>query len=152
MRVDLNAPFPARDDCVRSFELEDIPDLGDLMYRAYLDTVDYEGETLDQAADEIQKTVRGEYGEFVPSCSMVATREGSLVSATLITRYQNRPFVAFTFTDPRFKGHGLARAAMQAAMSELHVQGEQELRLVVTLSNVPAVKLYTRLGFQLEQR
>jgi GNAT superfamily N-acetyltransferase len=121
------------------------------MYRAYLDTVDYEGETPEEADAEIVKTVAGEYGEFWPGCSMVIERAGSLMSATLITRFQNRPFVAFTFTDPAFSGQGLARDCMQAAMSELFAQGESELRLVVTLANTPAVRLYTRLGFQVER-
>jgi ribosomal protein S18 acetylase RimI-like enzyme len=36
-------------------------------------------------------------------------------------------------------------------MNELFAQGERELRLVVTLANTPAVKLYTRLGFEFER-
>jgi ribosomal protein S18 acetylase RimI-like enzyme len=40
---------------------------------------------------------------------------------------------------------------MQAAMYELFNQGERELRLVVTLANTPAVRLYTRLGFRVER-
>ena len=48
-------------------------------------------------------------------------------------------------------GQGFARECMQAAMSELLIQGERELRLVVTLANMPAVKLYTGLGFEVER-
>jgi ribosomal protein S18 acetylase RimI-like enzyme len=151
MRVELGAPVPNDSPDVRTFEPDDVHALGGLMYRAYLDTVDYEGETLEQAAAEVRNTIQGEYGGFVPTCSKVVVRAGSLLSATLITRFQDKPFVAFTFTDPGFSGQGLARECMQAAMSELFKQGERELRLVVTLANAPAVKLYTRLGFQVER-
>jgi len=136
---------------VRTFKPSDEPALGCLMYLAYLDTVDFEGETADQAAEEVCKTIRGSYGSFMPDCSKVLERAGALLSATLITRFEERAFVAFTFTDPAFAGQGLARACMLAAMSELSTKGERELRLVVTLANAPAVKLYANLGFQFEQ-
>ena len=136
---------------VRTFEPSDQPALGSLMYRAYLDTVDYDGETPDQAAEEVCKTIQGSYGEFMPHCSTVLERAGSLLSATLITRFEERPFVAFTFTDPAFAGQGMARACMQAAMFELLANGDHELRLVVTTANTRAVKLYGNLGFQVEQ-
>jgi len=151
MRVALLAPRLREEPEVRTFEPDDTCALGALMYRAYLDTVDYEGETPEQAAAEVTKTIEGEYGEFVPSCSKVVARAGSLLSATLVTRFQDRPFVAFTFTDPEFGEQGLARSCMRAAMSALFAQGERELRLVVTLANTPAVKLYTSLGFEFER-
>jgi GNAT superfamily N-acetyltransferase len=150
MRVELRPPLPIGGPDVRTFEADDVHSLGGLMYRAYLDTVDYEGETPEQAAEAVRQTILGEYGEFLPACSKLVTRAGSPLSATLITRFADRPFVAFTFTDPEFSGQGLARACMQGAMSELFEQGERELRLVVTLANTPAVKLYARLGFLIE--
>jgi GNAT superfamily N-acetyltransferase len=109
--------------------------------------VDDEGEGEAEALAEIQKTYAGEYGAFVLKCSRVVEREGRLVSATLITRWQERPFVAFSVTDPGCKRTGLARACMVAAMQCLRAAGESELRLVVTLANTPAVKLYKSLGF-----
>lgn len=151
MRAKLEAPSGGGHPDVRAFAPSDIPALGQLMYRAYLDTIDYDGESLEQSVAEIVKTVEGEYGQFVPSCSRVAVREGHLASATLITRFEDRPFVAFTFTDPALSGRGLARSCMQEAMAELFRQGERELRLVVTLANAPAVALYTRLGFGVER-
>jgi GNAT superfamily N-acetyltransferase len=151
MRAALAPLKPTEGLEVRSFEAGDTQALGALMYRAYLDTVDYEGETPEQAAAEVAKTIKGEYGTFLPSCSKVFARSRSLLSATLVTRFQDRPFVAFTFTEPESAGQGLARACMQSAMNELFAQGERELRLVVTLANTPAVKLYTRLGFEFER-
>lgn len=151
MRVALAASKPSAGLDVRTFAPDDAQALGALMYRAYLDTVDYEGETPEQSAAEVVKTIAGGYGAFMPDCSKVVARADALLSATLITRFQDRPFVAFTFTDPEFAGQGLARQCMRAAMAELAAQGERELRLVVTLANTRAVELYTRLGFEFER-
>ena len=150
MRAELAATIPGWALDVRSFEPSDVASLGGLLYRSYRGTVDDEGETPEQAAIEISRTVGGAYGEFMPRCSKVVERGGTLLSAALITRWEGRPLVAFSFTDPAFAGQGLARACLLAAMSELADQGERELRLVVTLANTRAVRLYTRLGFQFE--
>jgi GNAT superfamily N-acetyltransferase len=125
----------------------DVQPLGSLMHSAYRGTIDDEGESEADALVEVQKTYAGAYGSFVPSCSAVVERGGRLLSATLVTRWQDRPFVAFSMTEPNFKRNGLARACMMAAMSRLHAAGEHELGLVVTLANLPAFNLYTSLGF-----
>lgn len=166
MRLDLSGHGLQPAAGVRPFEQSDAPALGPLMYRAYLDTVDYDGETPELAAAEVAKTLDGAYGAFMPSCSMVATvartpdgeRDGAshgmhdraIVSATLVTQLEGTPFVAFTFTDPAHGRRGLARDCMLAAITQLLAEGERELRLVVTRTNAPAIALYTRLGFTFE--
>ena len=128
----------------------DIEALGALMYRAYVGTIDYDGETMEQAVLEVQRTYRGDYGTFDAEHSSLAERAGRLVSATLITRWQGRPFVAFTMTDPDFSRQGLARATLERSIRLLHQDGESELRLVVTLANEPARALYESMAFSLE--
>lgn len=128
----------------------DIDALGELMYRAYVGTIDHHGESRDDAVAEVRRTFAGAYGSFDPEHSSVAERAGRLVSATLVTRWQSRPFVAFTMTDPAFGRQGLARATLERTMHLLHQDGETELRLVVTLGNEPALRLYESLSFTVE--
>jgi GNAT superfamily N-acetyltransferase len=128
----------------------DVQALGQLLYRAYRGTVDDEGETEEQAVGEIEKMYRGGYGPFDPAHSSVAERDGRVVSATLVTRWQGRPFVAFTMTDPSFARQGLAKATLARSMRLLQQGGERELRLVVTLENEPARALYESMFFALE--
>lgn len=132
---------------LRSPSVRDMEDLGRLMYRAYIGTIDYQGESLEDSIAEVRRTYAGEYGPFDPEHSSVAERAGQLVSATLVTHWQSRPFVAFTMTDPAFGRQGLGRATLQRSMWLLHQDGESELRLVVTVENEPARRLYESLGF-----
>lgn len=127
--------------------VRDLQDLGALMFRAYTGTVDDDGGTPEDAQAEVLKTFAGAYGAFDAEHSSVAERAGTLVSATLVTRWQSRPFVAFTMTDPAFARQGLARATLERSMQLLRQDGETELRLVVTLENEGARLLYESLGF-----
>jgi ribosomal protein S18 acetylase RimI-like enzyme len=118
------------------------------MLSAYAGTVDDEGgETLETALAEIDATLGGDYGPFMPEHSVVVERAGRIVSATLITGWLDRPFVAFSMTDPAFQRQGLARDSLQMAMASLHRAGHQQLSLVVTLANTHAHRLYASLGF-----
>ncbi len=128
----------------------DTQHLGRLMYRAYVGTIDYDGETPEEATAEILKAYAGAYGAFDAEHSSVAERSGTLVSASVLTRWQSRPFVAFTMTDPAYGRQGLARATLARSMQLLRQDGESELRLVVTLENEPARLLYESLGFAQE--
>jgi ribosomal protein S18 acetylase RimI-like enzyme len=121
--------------------------LARLMRDAYRDSVDDEGEGEGEALVEIDRVLAGAYGAFVPQASSVVEREGRLHTATLVTRWEARPFVALSMTDPGARRCGLARAGLVNAMRRLHATGETELRLVVTLANVAAVRLYRSLGF-----
>jgi ribosomal protein S18 acetylase RimI-like enzyme len=150
MRVFLSGATAAPPPGVRAVQPTDEQALGPLMYRAYLGTVDYEGETEDQAIAEIRKTFAGGYGPFDANSSRLYEKDASILSATLIIRWQDRPFAAYSITHPEAKNQGLARACMVSAMAALHEAGERELWLAVTLANAPAVALYTSLGFQFE--
>ncbi len=150
MRAELVGNAQPTTSAIRSVTSEDLASLASLMYRAYIGTVDYDGETPEQSEEEMRKTFEGEYGPFDPECSTLIEREGQVLSATLITRFQGRPFVAFSMTDPSVRDQGLARSCMLAAMAALRSRHETELRLVVTLANAPAVALYSKLGFEIE--
>lgn len=148
LRASLRIRPTGRVEGVRPFQATDEAKLGELMYRGYRGTVDYDGETPDDAAAEIRKTVQGAYGEFLADCSFVAEQAGTLASAVLVTRWRESPLLAYSFTDPGAVRRGLATACIEAAMGRLLERGERELRLVVTRANVPAARLYQKLGFR----
>jgi ribosomal protein S18 acetylase RimI-like enzyme len=119
-----------------------------LMLEAYRGTIDAEpGDTLDTARGEVATTLEGGYGDFMPEASFLAHEEDELVSASLVTRYQAHPLIAFTMTRPDRKERGLSRAAMGRSFAALAGAGEPHVDLVVTEGNRPAHHLYVSLGF-----
>ena len=78
---------------------------------------------------------------------MVAVEHGELVSASIVTRFEGSPFVAFTMTQASHKGRGLSRAMMTRTVRILAEAGASHLDLVVTAGNEPAQRLYSSLGF-----
>jgi ribosomal protein S18 acetylase RimI-like enzyme len=138
-----HAPLPGS----RAPSIDDIPRLGALMLDAYRGTIDFEEETLEQSIAEINRTFAGEYGPFMPECSRIVERDGRLVCAVLLTRWQDRPFIAYAMTAADAKRQGLARACMLDAMQAVHESGDDKLSLVVTIANLAAHDLYESLGF-----
>lgn len=124
--------------------------LGSLMLNAYLDTIDYNGESLEDAVSEIQATINGKYGPFMDKCSFLIERDGKAISASIITWFdeEKKPLLAFSMTHPDFKNQGLGTYLLKKSINALLEEGYRELYLVVTDGNKPALHLYEKLGFK----
>jgi ribosomal protein S18 acetylase RimI-like enzyme len=140
-------PEPASSE-LRVMSSEDITQLGRLFLDAYIGTVDYEGESEQDALAAVQGAFDGEFGNFLSSASYVAQRAGELCSASFVTLWQGKPLLAFSVTAARHKGSGLAGRCISASMQALYQAGQPELHLFVSPGNFPALAVYKRLGFK----
>lgn len=134
----------------RTISEKDIPLLGALMLASYRGTVDYEGETLQDAIKEVEATIHGKYGPFITSSSFLIEVEKRMLSATMIiwSEKMQLPLVAFSMTHPDGQNQGMATFLIKKSINTLHTQGYKELYLVVTEKNAAAYHVYEKLGFR----
>ena len=153
MCVELTLQTPAVHLGARHVGASDVEGLAKLMLAAYRGTIDDEGETLDSARAEIQRTFAAEYGRFLPDCSWLVEHGDTIRAACLATYFDmwQAPIVAFVMTDPAAKGQGLATNLIKHSMNSLLVQGYTRLCLAVTEGNTPAQHIYNLLGFEVEE-
>ena len=123
--------------------------LAGLMLDAYRDTIDYEGETLDQATDEIKRYFEGEYGRPFLDCSWLCLSEGVSGAACLVSWWEKRkaPLVAFVMTRAQWKRKGLGGLVLREALRSLVEQRYTEVRAVITEGNTPSEGMFNRFGF-----
>jgi uncharacterized protein (DUF924 family)/RimJ/RimL family protein N-acetyltransferase len=148
LRAPLLRQRVAEDARPRGPQPEDGDALAALMLEAYRGTLDDDGETPEETRAAVQQLFDGVFGPLLWAVSEVVEDGGRLVAATLITIWEDRPFVAFTVTAPSHQRQGLARAGLQRAMNRLRAGDETELQLVVTQGNTQAERLYASLGFR----
>ncbi|HEU5367658.1 MAG TPA: alpha/beta fold hydrolase [Ktedonobacterales bacterium] len=129
---------------------DDIPALARLVLDAYRDTIDDEGETLDDALRAMQDTFAGtrQTGALLESCSFVIEEWGEPLACTLVTWWHEQPLLAYVMAHPTARNRGMGRFLIQKSINALLAQGHRELSLFVTKGNLPAQHLYERLGFQ----
>jgi GNAT superfamily N-acetyltransferase len=132
----------------RPIDVSQAPLLGELMDSSYRNSIDHEGETLDQCVDEIRQTICGKYGPFIGEASFAVYSRNRPVSAILITEWKGHPLVAYTMTEVGFQGKGLAKYLLGESVSSLRNSKWKELFLVVTEGNSSAENLYTKVGFK----
>jgi hypothetical protein len=128
---------------VRSVEAGDADALARHMLDSYMGTIDYDGETLEDAISEVG-------GYFDSSAllehSFVATSGDGVVSAVLVTLDGGQPFIAYVMTTPSHKNQRLARLVTATAMSSLAGAGHDEAHLYITDGNVESEALFRALG------
>jgi ribosomal protein S18 acetylase RimI-like enzyme len=77
----------------------------------------------------------------------VALEGERIVSAVLVSDFEGTPLIAYVFTAADHKGRGLGNALTRMAMRSLAAAGRDRVHLWVTAGNVPAERIYERLGF-----
>lgn len=149
---------------------EEISRLGGLMYDAYLDTVDYEGETIEDAVGEIQRTLVDRfYGEIIPEATLmvidnqtnnvVSAIITSLVTPSNVNEVQPYPMILYVMTAKQYQGRGIGKTlilrVLNALRSRLNGQASEKthlqssnVKLSVNNLNTVALKLYESLGFE----
>jgi len=157
MALDLRQKLPAEHQllALRPLVESDAPGLADLMLAGFRGTVDDEGEDLDQAREEVHRTFAGGYGRLLWNASFVVEGESAtpeLLSASVITFWQDLPLLSCSVTHPQAVRRGLATALILQSARTLAGQGYARLDLFVTRGNAAAEHLYEKLGFHNVER
>jgi ribosomal protein S18 acetylase RimI-like enzyme len=127
---------------------QDATELAALMLDAYRGTIDFDGsETLRVARDEVDGFLGGKSGTPLLEHSRLAVVGERIVSAALVSEFEGTALLAYVFTAADHKGRGLGEGLTRLVMHSLAQAGRERLHLWVTAGNVPAERIYDRLGF-----
>ncbi|HZY92739.1 MAG TPA: GNAT family N-acetyltransferase [Thermoplasmata archaeon] len=148
----LLAPSPLPEGTARALRPDDEATLAALLDRAYADNpIDralfrQRRDAVDDARDAAHLLLAGQLGPWIASASFGAEVGGEVVGATLVNDYRGA-LITEVMVDPRHRRRGLARGLLLRSLAELVRLGRDDIRLVVTLSNEGAYRLYSSLGF-----
>ncbi|MCP4966037.1 MAG: GNAT family N-acetyltransferase [bacterium] len=131
------------DPMIRKLRPADRDALAQLMLDAYVGTIDYEGETLAEAIEEVDDWLRGS-PMLVDSYGAVIGER--MVSAVLIQALEDLPLVAYVVTDPDHKRAGLGRAVLEVALGSLRAAGYKRVVLYITKGNIASERLFAAVG------
>jgi len=140
-------PSAVEDASVRQPLPTDADALAELMFDAYLGTIDYEGETLEDARQEVA-------GYFARApmleCSWLRLVDDVPVSVSLVSLWDERgcAIVSYVMTAGARKGEGFASELLGRSLASLADAGHGEVRAAITEGNVPSEAIFARAGFR----
>jgi GNAT superfamily N-acetyltransferase len=151
LRRDINdldlLPKPPSYATITNLSIENAPELAALMLAAYRGEVDYDGETEEEALAEVLGTINGRSGAYFTEGSFGLWQDEKLISAVMVTFFNDAPFFAFCMTAPEHKRMGNCQLLMQQSLRVLRETGWAHVTLYVTAANKPALTLYRQMGF-----
>lgn len=122
--------------------------LAKLLYDSFKDSLDDQGESLEEWETEVASTISGKYGEILPSLSFNLFHDETLIGTLITSLFRGIPLILYVAIHPTQQGNGLAKQLIQQAKEELKKSKQhQELFLVVAAKNIPAYRLYKTIGF-----
>ncbi len=132
---------------------EDLEALATLHAAAYRDRFDRylflesEDEVVD-ARNLVSGVFDGRWGELAAEGSRAIEAGGRMVAATLAARRPRGTLILDVMVDPKVQGQGFGRAVLSASVRGALEAGAGPIHLNVTDGNVPALRLYRSLGFE----
>jgi len=147
LALDASLPRVADDPAVHHPTSDDVESLAELMLDAYLDTIDYEGETIVEAREEVERYFAG---RPLLECSWVRVDGDAVVAALLVSHWvdRGRPIVSYVMTASDRKGKGLAADLLARTLAAVAAAGFAELWAVITEGNLPSEALFAGAGFR----
>lgn len=144
--IDLSdlTPVASHDLQVRSISRDDLEDLARLMLDAYVGTIDYEDEDLEDAMEEVRSFL--DDGRALLDRSYLVEADGSIASAVLVSLFEGRPFISYVMTLASHKNQGLARLVTAIALERLADDGHETVDLYITEGNAPSEALFRSVG------
>ncbi|MFN8439718.1 MAG: GNAT family N-acetyltransferase [Caldilineaceae bacterium] len=143
-----NAALPAT-PALRNPTHEDADTLAALMLDAYIGTIDYDGETLEDSKAEINRLLSGAHGDFLSEHSWLCSDGDEILSACLVCFWPVRqvPLIGYVFTSAQAKGRGLAHLVLNRSLRSLAATGYQDVHAFITEGNTPSERLHRKAGF-----
>ena len=121
--------------------------LGALMERAYAGTIDEQlGDNSDGA---IEVAAWRDEPPLVEVSVAIVDSEDTVVAASLCSGSWDREvWIAYLFTEPKWKGRGLATVAVAESVRRIREASNVEIRAAVTDGNTPSERLLRSVGFE----
>jgi RimJ/RimL family protein N-acetyltransferase len=114
------------------------------MLDAYIDTIDYDDQDLDDAVTEVRTYF--ENGHPLLDRSYLVESEGAIVSAVLVSLPDDIPFIGYVMTAPDHKNLGLGRLVTTASLVALAQDGYEKIVFYITEGNLPSEALFGAVG------
>ena len=132
---------------ITNFDLNHKEEMAFSMLDAYKDTVDYEGEDINDTKAEIENVINNGYGKFMIEASFMIKKNNEVASVIVISLYENIPTIIYVFTMKKYAKKGMASYLIKKSMQALYNLGYEKLQLFVTRDNNEAIRIYQKLGF-----
>lgn len=92
--------------------------------------------------------MNNKYGEIITAFSFNLYHEELLIGTLITASFREVPLILYIAIHPDYQGQGLAKILLHYLIKQAQqVQSHQQLFLVVAANNVPAYKLYKKIGF-----
>lgn len=135
----------------RNPSIEDQQFIAELMLDSYRDTIDYDGETIDDALREVESYFSGLRDDSTwLNRSWLGFVEDSLACASLVRFWKDRnaPIIAYVMTASQWKGKHLARLGVTRSLQSLPGKNYTKVYAIITEGNLPSERVFTRIGFK----
>lgn len=123
-------------------------DLSKFFYESYHNTIDDEGENLQDWNNELSEVFNSKYGHIIKQLSFSLYKDKQLIGCLLSSQFKGITLILYVVIHPNYGGQGLAKFLLSKVIENGKQLNTSKIYLVVTNENTSAHTLYKSIGFE----
>jgi len=126
-------------------------EVAELFYKSYKNSSDDEGESIEDWKSILNDFMNGNYGVIIKDLCELLYIQGNIASGIVAALDEGELYIVTLAVLPEYRGKNLSLNLLSRLSMKAQEKGYEKIVLYVTDSNIPAINIYNKAGFEVQK-
>ena len=122
-----------------------------LFYKSYKNSSDDEGESIEDWKSILNDFMNGKYGVIIKDLCELLYIQGNIADGIVTALDEGELYIVTLAVLPEYRGKNLSLNLLSRLLMKAQEKGYEKIVLYVTDSNIPAINIYNKAGFEVQK-
>ena len=132
-----------------NFHISD--EVAELFYKSYKNSSDDEGESIEDWKSILNDFMNGNYGVIIKDLCELLYIQGNIAGGIVTALDEEELYIVTLAVLPEYRGKNLSINLLSRLLMKAQEKEYQKIVLYVTDSNIPAINIYNKAGFDVQK-
>ena len=126
-------------------------EVAELFYKSYKNSSDDEGESIEDWKSILNDLMNGKYGVIIKDLCELLYVQGNIAGGIVAALDEGELYIVTLAVLPEYRGKNLSLNLLSRLLMKAQEKGYEKIVLYVTDSNIPAINIYNKAGFEVQK-
>ena len=126
-------------------------EVAELFYKSYKNSSDDEGESIEDWKLILNDFMNGKYGVIIKDLCELLYIQGNIVGGIVAALDEEELYIVTLAVLPEYRGKNLSLNLLSRLLMKAQEKGYEKIVLYVTDSNILAINIYNKAGFEVQK-
>ena len=126
-------------------------EVAELFYKSYKNSSDDEGESIEDWKSILNDFINGKYGVIIKDLCELLYIQGNIAGGIAAALDEGELYIVTLAVLPEYRGKNLSLNLLSRLLMKAQEKRYEKIVLYVTDSNIPAINIYNKAGFEVQK-